>query len=38
MKILVIGDVFGEPGRVAIREVLPKLKSTMGLDFVVANI
>ena len=38
MKILFIGDVFGEPGRVAIRERLPALRRELGLDFVVANV
>lgn len=37
MRILFIGDVVGEPGRHAIRELLPKLKSKHKLDFVIAN-
>ena len=37
MKILFIGDVVGEPGRRAIKELLPKLKKSEGLGFVVAN-
>ncbi len=38
MKILFIGDVFGEPGRLAIQKKLPELKQTLGLDFVIANV
>ncbi len=38
MKILFIGDVFGEPGRQAIREKLPVLRQSLGLDFVIANV
>ena len=38
MKILFIGDVFGEPGRLAIKKKLPELKSKLGPDFVIANI
>ncbi len=38
MKILFIGDVFGEPGRLAIRAVLPELRQKAGIDFVVANV
>jgi hypothetical protein len=38
MKILIIGDVFGEPGRMAIKQRLPELKKTLGLDFVIANV
>lgn len=35
LKLLMIGDVIGRPGRKAVEEVLPSLRS--GLDFVVAN-
>lgn len=38
MKILFIGDVFGEPGRAAIKNRLPSLKMELGVDFVVANV
>ncbi len=38
MKILLIGDVFGEPGRMAIQKKLPELRQSLGLDFVVANV
>lgn len=38
MKILIIGDVFGEPGRLAIKKKLPELRQEIGIDFVIANI
>ena len=38
MKILFIGDIFGEPGRLAVRRRLPELNRLHGLDFVVANV
>ena len=37
MKILFIGDVVGEPGRHAIKELLPKIKKSEGLEFTIAN-
>ncbi|MCX5679757.1 MAG: TIGR00282 family metallophosphoesterase [Candidatus Omnitrophica bacterium] len=37
MRILFIGDVVGEPGRRAIKTLLPKLKNSEKLDFVIAN-
>jgi metallophosphoesterase (TIGR00282 family) len=37
MKILVIGDIFGRPGRQAIRELLPGLRREFGAEFVIAN-
>jgi hypothetical protein len=37
MRVLFIGDVVGEPGRRAIKELLPKLKNKHKLDFVIAN-
>ena len=37
MRVLFIGDVVGEPGRRAIKTLLPKLKSSEKLDFVIAN-
>ena len=37
MKLLFIGDIVGEPGRRALRQLLPGLKARHGLDFVVAN-
>ncbi len=37
MKILFIGDVVGQPGREAIKQLLPGLKKEYRLDFVIAN-
>ncbi|MBI5144347.1 MAG: TIGR00282 family metallophosphoesterase [Candidatus Omnitrophica bacterium] len=37
MRILFIGDIVGEPGRRAAKELLPKLKRKESLDFVIAN-
>ena len=37
MKLLFIGDIVGQPGRHAVRTLLPNLREQHGLDFVVAN-
>ncbi|MDD5618040.1 MAG: TIGR00282 family metallophosphoesterase [Candidatus Omnitrophica bacterium] len=37
MKILLIGDVVGSPGRDALREILPRIKKEKAIDFVIAN-
>ncbi len=37
VKLLFIGDVVGEPGRRAVKELVPKLRARHGLDLVVAN-
>lgn len=37
MRILMIGDVVGRPGRQAIKSILPGLKQEYNMDFVVAN-
>ncbi len=37
MKVLFIGDIVGEPGRKAIRKIVPLLKQKKNIDFVVAN-
>ena len=37
MKFLFIGDVVGEPGRRAVREIVPRLRAERGLDLVIAN-
>ncbi len=37
MLILMIGDIIGQPGRRAIRELLPGLQQQYGLDLVIAN-
>ncbi len=37
MKILFIGDIVGEPGRKAVKTLVPKLREQHALDFVIAN-
>jgi hypothetical protein len=37
VKILFIGDIVGEPGRRAVKTLLPKLREQHALDFVIAN-
>jgi metallophosphoesterase (TIGR00282 family) len=37
VKILFIGDIVGEPGRRAVKILLPKLREQHALDFVIAN-
>jgi hypothetical protein len=37
VKILFIGDIVGEPGRKAVKTLLPKLREQHALDFVIAN-
>ncbi|OIO00263.1 TIGR00282 family metallophosphoesterase [Candidatus Desantisbacteria bacterium CG_4_10_14_0_8_um_filter_48_22] len=37
MRILFIGDIFGEPGRSAVRELLPGIRKEHRIDFVIAN-
>lgn len=37
MKLLFIGDIVGQPGRRAVKELLPKLRAQHTLDFVIAN-
>ncbi len=37
MRLLCIGDVFGRPGRLALKTTLPKLRREQKLDLVVAN-
>lgn len=37
MKILFIGDIVGEPGRRAVKLLLPRLREQHGLDFIIAN-
>lgn len=37
MRLLVLGDVVGRPGRRAVREWLPGLKAEHGVDLVIAN-
>ena len=37
MRILLIGDIFGEYGRKALEDNLPKLIQEYGINFIVAN-
>jgi metallophosphoesterase (TIGR00282 family) len=37
LKLLFIGDIVGRPGREVVAERLPRLRSELNLDFVVAN-
>lgn len=37
MKLLFIGDIVGEPGRRAVKLLVPKLRAQHSLDFVIAN-
>ena len=37
MKLLFIGDIVGQPGRNAVKTLLPKLREQHALDFVIAN-
>lgn len=37
MKILFIADIFGSPGRAAVKELLPELISEYKIDFTIAN-
>ncbi len=37
LRLLFLGDVFGEPGRKAVIHLLPKLKERHEIDFVVVN-
>lgn len=37
MKLLFIGDVVGEPGRRAVKTLVPMLRAKHSLDFVIAN-
>jgi metallophosphoesterase (TIGR00282 family) len=37
MRILMVGDVIGKPGRSAIKKLVPELRRELGLDLVIAN-
>lgn len=37
MKLLFIGDIVGEPGRRAVKTLVPRLREIHSLDFVIAN-
>jgi 2',3'-cyclic-nucleotide 2'-phosphodiesterase len=36
-RVLMIGDMIGKPGRVAVEQLLPELRERRGIDFVTAN-
>ncbi|MDZ4224996.1 MAG: YmdB family metallophosphoesterase, partial [bacterium] len=38
MKVLCIGDVYGEPGRKALQHFLPRLIEQHMIDFVLVNV
>src|SRR5262250_3398854 len=38
MNILMVGDVYGEPGRQAIAKLVPRLRQEHAIDFAVVNI
>ncbi len=38
MKILMLGDVIGAPGRRAVARLLPGLKAELGVEFTTANV
>jgi metallophosphoesterase (TIGR00282 family) len=37
VRILMIGDLIGKPGRLAVEQVLPEIRDERGIDFVTAN-
>lgn len=37
MKILLVGDIVGEPGRRAVQRIVPQLRQRLNLDLVIAN-
>ena len=37
MRILILGDVIGRPGRRAIRELVPPFVKSEGIELVIAN-
>ncbi|MBN1404961.1 MAG: TIGR00282 family metallophosphoesterase [Candidatus Omnitrophica bacterium] len=37
MNVLLIGDITGSPGREIVRRLLPRIKKTESIDFVIAN-
>src|SRR5215207_1302476 len=36
-RVLMIGDMIGKPGRIAVEQLLPGLREARGIDFVTAN-
>jgi len=37
MRFLIIGDVFGEAGRKAVKDLLPNIRKELGINFVILN-
>ena len=37
MRVLMVGDIVGRPGREAVGAVLPELRNTLRIDHVIAN-
>ncbi|MDP2921984.1 MAG: TIGR00282 family metallophosphoesterase [Candidatus Omnitrophota bacterium] len=37
MRILLVGDIVGNPGREAVKRIVPKLRRDRSIDFVIAN-
>jgi 2',3'-cyclic-nucleotide 2'-phosphodiesterase len=38
MKVMMVGDVYGEPGRAAIQKLVPRLREQHAIDLVVVNV
>jgi metallophosphoesterase (TIGR00282 family) len=38
VNVLFVADIFGSPGRRAVRDLVPDLVSSMGIDFLIANV
>jgi hypothetical protein len=38
MNVLMVGDVYGEPGRTAVQKLLPRIREQHQIDFVVVNV
>ena len=37
MRVLLVGDIVGSPGREAVKKIVPKLRRERSIDFVIAN-
>jgi calcineurin-like phosphoesterase len=37
LKILLVGDIVGSPGRDAVKKIVPRLRGQRSIDFVIAN-
>lgn len=37
MRVLLIGDIVGSPGRDAVKKIIPGLRARLSIDFVIAN-